>query len=87
MSPEEIAHEWPEAVTFARAIRQVFGDGVRLLHARNAAGRELGKDPAIGYGQSPDKEAMEAMEEFHSHRARARSTERPSPPRRAAASR
>jgi len=55
MDPEEIARDWPEAVTFARAIRAVFGDGVRLVHAVNRAGAELGRDPAIGYGPSPDK--------------------------------
>ena len=43
MTREEIAAKFPEAVAFARAIREVFGDGVKLTYARNAAGEELGR--------------------------------------------
>lgn len=38
---EEIARLWPGAVQFARTFREVFGDGVRLIYARNSAGDEL----------------------------------------------
>jgi hypothetical protein len=46
MTKDEIARQFPEAVEFARQMREVFGDGVRLLYARNAAGLELGKQTA-----------------------------------------
>lgn len=42
-SAAEVAARWPEAVAFARAMREVFGDGVKLTYARNAKGEELGK--------------------------------------------
>ena len=72
MDPQEIALEFPQAVTFARAMRAAFGDGVRLIHARNAAGRELGRDPAIGWGPSPDKSAIWFTEPDSPARARRR---------------
>lgn len=40
---EDIARRFPEAVQIARAFREVFGEGVRLTYARNAAGEELGR--------------------------------------------
>lgn len=43
MNKEEIAERWPEAVKLARELRSVFGDGVRLLYARNERGEELGR--------------------------------------------
>jgi hypothetical protein len=39
----EIEKRWPEAVARARELREVFGDGVRLLWAKNQNGEELGK--------------------------------------------
>lgn len=35
LSPEDIAERWPEAVAHARDLREVFGDGVRLLYAKD----------------------------------------------------
>ena len=52
MSPEEIARRWPEAVAFARTIREVFGADVRLLCAINREGEQLGKPP-VGYLAGP----------------------------------
>lgn len=46
MTKDEIAARWPDAVSKARELREVFGDGVRLLYARNEAGDELGRRPA-----------------------------------------
>jgi len=43
LTREEIARRWPSAVAIARQYRAVFGDGVRLKWARNAAGEVLGK--------------------------------------------
>ena len=43
MTKEEIAAAFPEAVEIARQFRDVFGDGVRLLYARNGVGQELGR--------------------------------------------
>lgn len=65
MDPAEIARLHPDAVAFARAIRGAFGDGVRLIHARNREGQELGKDPSPGYGPSPDKGAVARFMEPH----------------------
>lgn len=47
MTPEEIAARWPEAVTFARTMRAVFGDGVKLIYAKNAAGEVLGRPSGL----------------------------------------
>jgi hypothetical protein len=38
VTKDEIAAKFPEAVEFARQMRDVFGDGVRLIYARNSAG-------------------------------------------------
>jgi hypothetical protein len=38
-----VAEQFPEAVALAREFREVFGEGVRLTYARNAAGEELGR--------------------------------------------
>lgn len=43
MTAEEIAERFPEAVAFARALRDAFGPGVRLVYARNRQGEELGR--------------------------------------------
>ena len=43
MTAEEIAAKFPEAVAVARAFREVFGEGVRLIYARNPAGETLGR--------------------------------------------
>lgn len=43
MTREEIAERFPQAVEFARLMRDTFGDGVRLTYARNASGEELGR--------------------------------------------
>lgn len=41
---ERAAREHPEAVALAQAFRAVFGDGVKLLYAKNLkTGAELGK--------------------------------------------
>ena len=45
MTREEIAERFPQAVEFARLMRDTFGDGVRLTYARNDDG-EIGR-PAI----------------------------------------
>jgi hypothetical protein len=34
---QEIAQRFPEAVAFARLMREVFGDGVRILYAKNGS--------------------------------------------------
>ena len=39
---EQVRADFPEAVAFARSLREVFGDGVKLTYARNARGDELG---------------------------------------------
>jgi hypothetical protein len=38
-----MAERFPEAVAFARLMREVFGDGVKILYAKNAEGKEIGK--------------------------------------------
>ena len=38
----DVERAFPEAVALAKALREVFGDGVRLLYARNAEGEEIG---------------------------------------------
>lgn len=43
----EIEAAFPEAVQFARQLREVFGDGVKLVYARNAQGQEIGKRPPV----------------------------------------
>lgn len=43
MTKDEIAERWPEAVAIARLLREVFGNEVRLLYARNKEGEELGE--------------------------------------------
>ena len=43
MTPEDIARKFPEAVAFARQLRDVFGPDVRLVYARNGQGEELGR--------------------------------------------
>lgn len=43
MAPAEIARTFPGAVAFARAMREAFGEGVRLVRATNAAGEQLGR--------------------------------------------
>lgn len=40
MTAEEVAEKFPDAVAIARQFKEVFGDGVRLLFARNARGRD-----------------------------------------------
>jgi hypothetical protein len=32
---QEMAERFPEAVAFARLMREVFGDGVKILYAKN----------------------------------------------------
>lgn len=39
----DVAQRFPDAVALARQFRELFGDGVRLTYARNAAGEELGR--------------------------------------------
>jgi hypothetical protein len=41
-SAAEIAQRFPEAVAFARSMREVFGHETRLIYARNPAGETLG---------------------------------------------
>lgn len=42
LSPDDIAERWPEAVTHAKDLREVFGDGVRLLYAKDKeSGEEI----------------------------------------------
>lgn len=43
---EDVEAEFPEAVAFAKAMRAVFGD-VKMTYARNAEGREIGRQPQI----------------------------------------
>ncbi len=43
MSPDKIARDFPEAVALARAFRDAFGPGVRLLRATNNRGQVLGR--------------------------------------------
>jgi hypothetical protein len=43
VTPEDIARKFPEAVAFARQLRDVFGPDVRLVYARNGQGEELGR--------------------------------------------
>jgi len=38
-----IAETWPEAVEFAQAMREAFGDDVKLIYARNQSGQEIGR--------------------------------------------
>jgi hypothetical protein len=46
VTADDIARKFPEAVAFARQLRDVFGPEVRLLYARNQQGEELGRlDP------------------------------------------
>jgi hypothetical protein len=41
---DDVAAEHPEAVAIARSFREVFGQGVRLLYAKNKlTGAELGR--------------------------------------------
>lgn len=54
MTREEIAARWPEAVQFAQAMREVFGEGVRLTYARNSEGDELGKPSGSPANRAPD---------------------------------
>lgn len=55
MNKEEIAERWPEAVALARELRAVFGEGVRLLYAKNERGEELGRpSERSGCPQSAD---------------------------------
>lgn len=51
MTPEEIARKFPEAVAFAREIREA-DPGVRLRWARNAQGEELGRLEGPPYPRS-----------------------------------
>lgn len=37
-----IERAFPEAVALAKSLREVFGDGVKILYARNADGEEIG---------------------------------------------
>lgn len=43
ISASELAERFPEAVAFARAMRDVFGPDTKLLYAMNRAGDEIGK--------------------------------------------
>lgn len=38
MTREEFAERFPEAAAFAQAMRQEFGEGVRIVYARNRQG-------------------------------------------------
>lgn len=40
---EEVKAAFPEAVAFAKAFREVFGDAVKLTYARNQQGQEIGR--------------------------------------------
>lgn len=42
-SAEDVAAAFPEAASIAKTYRDVFGDEVRLIYARNADGLEAGK--------------------------------------------
>lgn len=42
-SAEEVSAAFPEATRFARDLRAVFGDGVKIIYARNAHGQEIGR--------------------------------------------
>lgn len=42
MTKDEIAQRFPEAVQFAREMRDVFGSGVRIVYAKNNSGEQLG---------------------------------------------
>ena len=48
MTREEVERRFPEAVAFARQIRDVFGPDVRLIYARNQQGEELGRPTERG---------------------------------------
>lgn len=39
----EIAERWPHAVAFAKDMREAFGDGIKLVYARNEEGQEIGR--------------------------------------------
>lgn len=38
---QDVERDFPEAVAFAKAMREVFGDGVKITYARNANGDVL----------------------------------------------
>lgn len=40
---KDVEEAFPEAVAFARAMREVFGEDVRLSYARNSQGQQIGK--------------------------------------------
>lgn len=40
---EDIERSFPEAVALAKALREVFGSGVKILYARNTEGDEIGR--------------------------------------------
>lgn len=48
-SAQDVAEAFPEAVALAKRYRELFGDGVRLVYARNSAGLEIGRQPRAEY--------------------------------------
>jgi hypothetical protein len=42
-SAEDVAAAFPDAVQFAKLMRDAFGDGVRITYARNGQGQEIGR--------------------------------------------
>ena len=42
---DEVEAEFPDAVRAAKALRTVFGEGVKIIYARNAHGLEIGRKP------------------------------------------
>lgn len=55
LTKDEVARAFPEAVAFARELRAVFGDGVRLLGAINyKTGAAIGTlQPSAGRAEAP----------------------------------
>jgi hypothetical protein len=43
LTKAEVEQRFPEAVQLARQFREIFGDDVRLVYAKNAKGETLGK--------------------------------------------
>ena len=54
MTKEEVALRFPEAVEIARKFRDTFGDGVRILYARNRDGETLGRPTSDGSSDTSD---------------------------------
>ena len=47
LSREEIARKFPEAVALARDLREAFGEGVKIIYAKNQEGEEIGNQELV----------------------------------------